>query len=42
MPPLTWVSDISSVIQNGFNPVFVDIDPQTLSMNSDKDYIDDQ
>ena len=36
VPPLTWVSDISSVIQNGFNPVFVDIDPQTLSMNSDK------
>jgi len=23
VPPLTWVSDIASVIQNGFTPVFV-------------------
>jgi len=36
VPPLTWVSDISSVIQNGFKPVFVDIDPRTLSMDSSK------
>jgi CDP-4-dehydro-6-deoxyglucose reductase, E1 len=33
VPPLTWVSDISSVIINGFKPVFVDIDPKTLCMN---------
>ena len=33
VPPLTWVSDISSVIQNGFTPVFVDIDPETLAMD---------
>ena len=34
MPPLAWVSDIVSVLQNGFTPVFVDIDPRTLSMDS--------
>jgi len=34
VPPLTWVSDIASVIQNGFTPVFVDIDPITLGMNN--------
>jgi CDP-6-deoxy-D-xylo-4-hexulose-3-dehydrase len=33
VPPLTWVSDIASVIQNGFEPVFVDINPRTLCMN---------
>ena len=27
VPPLTWVSDIATVLQNGFNPVFADIDP---------------
>ena len=32
LPTLTWVSDIASVLQNGFIPVFVDIDPRTLSM----------
>ncbi len=31
---LTWVSDIASVIQCGFNPVFVDIDPRTLGMDN--------
>ena len=36
VPPLTWVSDISSVIQNGFTPVFIDIDPKTLAMDSKK------
>ena len=30
VPSLTWVSDISSVIQCGFKPVFVDINPRTL------------
>ena len=34
VPPLTWVSDIASVLQNGFNPVFVDIDPHSLAMNT--------
>lgn len=34
VPPLTWVSDIASVIQNGFEPVFADIDAQTLSMST--------
>jgi CDP-6-deoxy-D-xylo-4-hexulose-3-dehydrase len=34
VPSLTWVSDINSVIMNGFKPVFVDIDLSTLSMSS--------
>jgi CDP-6-deoxy-D-xylo-4-hexulose-3-dehydrase len=33
VPPLTWVSDIASVIQNGFKPVFVDINPKNLCMD---------
>lgn len=33
VPPLTWISDISSVLQTGFKPVFVDIDPRTLAMD---------
>lgn len=33
VPPLTWVSDIVSVIENGFTPVFVDINPQTLALD---------
>jgi CDP-6-deoxy-D-xylo-4-hexulose-3-dehydrase len=33
VPPLTWVSDIASVLQNGFTPVFVDIDPHSLAMD---------
>lgn len=33
VPALTWISDIASVLQNGFTPVFVDIDPATLSMS---------
>jgi CDP-6-deoxy-D-xylo-4-hexulose-3-dehydrase len=32
-PTLAWVSDVSSVLQNGFTPVFVDIDPHTLGMD---------
>ena len=35
VPPLTWISDIASVIHNGFTPVFVDIDPRTLGMQTD-------
>jgi CDP-6-deoxy-D-xylo-4-hexulose-3-dehydrase len=34
VPPLAWVSDIASVLQNGFTPVFVDIDPLTLGMDA--------
>lgn len=34
--PLNWVSDIASVIQNGFKPVFADIDPKTLGMDTDE------
>lgn len=33
VPPLTWVSDIASVLQCGFDPVFVDIDRRTLGMD---------
>jgi CDP-6-deoxy-D-xylo-4-hexulose-3-dehydrase len=36
VPPLTWISDIASVLQNGFTPVFVDIDPRTLGMDNKK------
>ena len=36
VPPLTWVSDIASVIQTGFKPVFADIDPRTLAMDTDR------
>jgi CDP-6-deoxy-D-xylo-4-hexulose-3-dehydrase len=32
-PPLAWVSDVASVLQNGFTPIFADIDPQTLAMD---------
>ena len=34
VPPLTWVSDIASVIQTGFTPVFADINPRTLAMDT--------
>ncbi|MBI5684114.1 MAG: aminotransferase class I/II-fold pyridoxal phosphate-dependent enzyme [Verrucomicrobia bacterium] len=33
VPPLTWVSDIAAVLQNGLDPVFVDIDRRTLGMD---------
>ena len=36
VPTLTWISDISSVLQNNFKPIFVDINPKTLSMNEDQ------
>lgn len=36
VPTLTWVSDIVSVIQNGFRPVFVDINPKNLCMNDEQ------
>ena len=34
-PPLTWSSDVASVIHAGFKPVFVDIDIHTLGMNTE-------
>jgi CDP-6-deoxy-D-xylo-4-hexulose-3-dehydrase len=33
VPTLTWVSDIASVIQCSFKPVFVDINPRTLGID---------
>ena len=36
VPTLTWISDISSVLQNGFTPVFVDINPQSLAMDTEQ------
>lgn len=36
VPPLTWVSDIASVMQYGFKPVFADINPRTLGMDTDQ------
>jgi CDP-4-dehydro-6-deoxyglucose reductase, E1 len=36
VPSITWVSDIASVLQCGFEPVFVDIDPRTLGMDNDQ------
>ena len=35
VPPLTWVSDIASVIQTGFTPKFVDIKLSNLAMDTD-------
>ena len=35
-PPLAWVSDVASVMQNGFIPVFADINNQTLAMDADE------
>lgn len=36
VPTLTWSSDIASVMQCGFRPVFVDINPSTLGMDNDE------
>jgi CDP-6-deoxy-D-xylo-4-hexulose-3-dehydrase len=36
VPPLTWVSDISSVVRAGFKPVFVDIEMNSLGIDSKK------
>ena len=36
VPTLTWVSDINSVIMNGYKPIFVDINFSNLSMNVDE------
>ena len=34
VPPLTWVSDISALLFCGFTPVFADIHPKTLGMDT--------
>lgn len=36
VPPLTWISDIAAVTQNGFTPVFCDINLQNLSFDIKK------
>jgi CDP-4-dehydro-6-deoxyglucose reductase, E1 len=36
VPPLTWVSDITSVLLAGLKPVFVDINLRTLGMDTDQ------
>lgn len=36
VPPLTWVSDIASVLHAGHKPVFVDINPKSLAMDTSK------
>lgn len=36
VPPLTWVSDIASVIHAGHQPIFVDINPSTLALDENK------
>jgi CDP-6-deoxy-D-xylo-4-hexulose-3-dehydrase len=38
VPALTWVSDIASVLQNNFKPVFVDINSSNLCMNEEEIY----
>jgi CDP-6-deoxy-D-xylo-4-hexulose-3-dehydrase len=36
VPPLTWISDVSSVIFSGFKPVFCDINLKNLSFDIEK------
>jgi len=36
VPPLTWVSDIASTLQNGIEPVFCDINFSNLSFDNKK------
>ena len=36
VPPLTWVSDIASVLHAGHKPVFADINPKSLAMDTNK------
>ncbi len=33
VPPIGWVSDVSSVINTGFTPVFVDVDMNTMAIS---------
>jgi len=36
VPPLTWVSDIASVLHAGHQPIFVDINPSTLALDENQ------
>ena len=36
VPPLTWISDIASVLQTGFTPVFADINPRSLALDTEQ------
>jgi len=36
VPPIGWVSDISSVINTGFTPVFVDVELKTMAISYEK------
>ena len=36
LPTLTWPSDVNSVIQNNFKPIFVDINPRNLCMSDEE------
>ena len=36
VPTLTWPSDVMAIINNGFKPVFVDINLNNLSANEDQ------
>jgi len=36
VPPLTWISDINSILFSGFDPVFTDINLKNLSFDLDK------
>ena len=36
IPSLTWISDVNAVIQNGFKPIFVDINPNNLCMDENQ------
>lgn len=36
VPTLTWISDIVSVLKNGFKPIFVDINLKNLCMDEDQ------
>ena len=34
VPPLTWVSDVAACLHNGFTPRFIDIDRETLALET--------
>ncbi len=34
VPPLGWVSDVAAVLQSGYVPIFADIDPKHLGMDT--------
>ena len=36
VPPLTWVSDVAACLHNGFDPIFVDINPTTLGLDTEQ------